>query len=195
MAAGAEENGDYVSMPTAEVGAAAFLADANAGAPPSPFATQIEGAGEQASSAGNSNPVTPPPAIKSAPAQPGNVPKKKSKAPLMIGGLLALLLLLAVAGVGGWFAYQKYYVAPVDEPSPTPSPSATATPSPTPVPVLETDANANSNTDVNGNVSTEPTPFTGEPGTTPKPVKPTPAKTAPKTPAPTKSVDRLKTEQ
>jgi hypothetical protein len=113
----------------------------------------------------------------------------------MIGGLLALLLLLGGVSVGGWFAYQKYYAAPVAESTPTPSPSATGTPSPTPVPVLEPASNGNSNIDVNGNVSTEPTPLTGEPGGTPKPVKPTPVKTAAKTPAPAKSVDRLKTEQ
>lgn len=191
----ADGNGDYVSVPTAEISAPGLLARANTGAPPSPFATQIEGAANAAegASAGDPLPPAPPPAAKTPPAR--NVPpKKSSKAPLIIGGLLGLLLLLAGVGVGGWFAYQKYYVAPVvAEPSPTPSPSATLTP--TPVPVLEADSNGNSNTDINGNVLTEPTPLIGEPGTTPKPVKPTPVKTAPKTPVPTRSADRLKTEQ
>jgi hypothetical protein len=198
MPTASDENGDFVSVPTAEVSAPAFLADANESAPSSPFATQIEGPGAGAEGASTGEPVESVPLtpVKAAPPQTRNLPpKKSSNAPLMIGGLLALLLLLGGVSVGGWFAYQKYYAAPVAESTPTPSPSATGTPSPTPVPVLEPASNGNSNIDVNGNVSTEPTPLTGEPGGTPKPVKPTPVKTAAKTPAPAKSVDRLKTEQ
>lgn len=193
-----EEDREFVSVPTAEIGAAAFSAAANSGDGQSPFATQVD-AGSQGAAAGNSPPDTPPAAVNAAPAQMRSVPpKKSSKAPLVIGGLLGLLLLLGGASVGGWFAYQKYYAAPVVESTPTPTPSASPTPSPSPTvgPGLEANSNMNSNSGVNTNVSTEPTPLPGEPGITPKPgAKGTPARTAPKTPAPVKTVDRLKTEQ
>ena len=183
---GGPSDTDYVSVPTAEIKAAAFLDGPNAVNLPNPFSTQIEGQADAQESRGDT-PVTTPPPTRVTP------PKRSSKAPLMIGGVLALLLLLTIAGVGGWFAYQKYYAAPVVESSPTPTPTATVTPTPTPVPVLEANSNGNSDTDVNSNVSIGPPPVSGEPGTTPKPtVKATPVKTAPKTPA----VDRrLKTEQ
>lgn len=179
--ASAESQG-YVSVPTAEINAAAFLAGSNSGGQADRFATQTGGVAVA---------DAPPAPVHTVPAR-----KSASKAPMIIVGLVAALVLLGAASVGGWFAYQKYYALPVVQSSPTPTPAATPSPTPTPVPVLETNTNGNSNTDVNGNVTTEPTPVSGEPGTTPKPgVKATPAKTAPKTPAPAKTVDRLKTEQ
>lgn len=180
---------DYVSVPTAEINAAAFLAGPNPGDQPNPFSTQPEAHQGNQESPGYTPVIAAPPPAHTTPPK-----KSSSKSALMIGGVLGLLLLLTVAGVGGWFAYQKYYAAPVVEPSPTPTPAVTVTPTPTPVPVMEANSNGNSDTDVNSNVSIGPTPVSGEPGPTPKPtIKATPVKTAPKTPAPADR--RLRTEQ
>ena len=66
-------------------------------------------------------------------------PKKKSKAGIVVGGLVGLLLLVGIAGSGGWFAYTRFYLPSRAgaESSPSPSPQPTA-------PMLA-DANQNQN--------------------------------------------------
>ena len=89
-------------------------------------------------------PVSPPTA-RPVSAVP---PKKKSKAGLVVGGLIGLLLLAGIAGGAGWFAYTRYYLPSRSKASASPSPSTTVLPSPEPsAPVLaETNQNGNSNT-------------------------------------------------
>ncbi|CAN5799259.1 hypothetical protein BH20ACI4_BH20ACI4_01410 [soil metagenome] len=114
-------------------------------APPSPPTQFVQ----DQSNYGNVNQPPPPP------------PKKKSggKGMLIAGGLFALLVLFAGAGLGGWYVY-KNYVA-VDNPPPTPevSPSVEITPEITPEPTLaetKTD-NTNSEIAVTDNTNTDVT--------------------------------------
>lgn len=82
---------------------------------------------------------TPPPVIK----------KKSGGKGLAVGaGLFALLLLLAGAGVGGWYVYNNYIA--VAQPTPTPeiSPSVQMTPELTPEPTLAETNTSNTNTDI-----------------------------------------------
>jgi Protein kinase domain len=195
------EKGNGPEMPpvrqaTTEAAHAAHFGGANAAGQADAFATVTEngpGPGGSAGSPASPNNVNPPPT-------PPPAAKKKSKAPLIIVGLLGALVVFAGLAVGGWFAYQKYYAVPAATPTPAPSPSPTATPSPSPTPGEVLGANtANSNVDAgpdsNSNgINTAVTQ--GEPGVTPKAVKPTPVKTAPaKTPKPAVQNERLKTEQ
>jgi hypothetical protein len=56
--------------------------------------------------------------------------QKKSKAGLVVGGLVGLLVLGAIAAGGGWYVYNNYY-AGAAAPSPTPAPSIQPSPSAT----------------------------------------------------------------
>lgn len=88
---------------------------------------------------------------------------KKSKAGLMIGGLVGLLLLGFIAAGGGWYVYNNYY-AGTPTASPTPAPSVQPSPSPSAEVIAETDSNStlvetetDSNT-VDSDPGTRPTP-------------------------------------
>lgn len=62
---------------------------------------------------------------------PPEVEKKASgKAGVMIGVAAGVFLLLAVAGVGGWFAYSSLSAKSVPSPTPSPTPAMAALPSP-----------------------------------------------------------------
>lgn len=63
---------------------------------------------------------------------PQPAPKKSSKAGLIIGTLAGLFLIMALAGVGGWYAYSNYSASavPVATASPTPTPEVVMQPSP-----------------------------------------------------------------
>jgi serine/threonine protein kinase len=125
---------------SASVPATPFVADetfASSSAPPSdPFATrtaQPDMRQEQVSEVPRPAPV----ALK---------PKKKSKAPLVIGALAGLFILGIVAVGAGWFAYTNYFANAVAEATPTPAPTVEFTP--TPEPTLEAITDANSNTSI-----------------------------------------------
>lgn len=70
-------------------------------------------------------------------------PKKKSKSGMVVGGLVGLLALAAIAGGGGWYAYNNYYLP--SQAQATPTPAATASPAPTESVVAESNSNANTN--------------------------------------------------
>jgi serine/threonine protein kinase len=155
----------------------------DAGVPSSPFA-----AGETFSQPGDdvqdpfatrtAEPEFQQPPIQqpSRPVVAAVAPKKKSKAPLVVGALAALFIFGVVAVAGGWFVYSNYYAAAAVEPSPTPEPTLEI--APTPEPTLEAITNTNSNssiaeTDTNSNTNSnsdittvEPTPVPDEPSET-----------------------------
>jgi hypothetical protein len=114
------------------------------------------------------------------------VQKKKSKAGLVIGGLLGLLVLGGIAAGGGWFAYTNYYLPSQVAASPTPTVEPLISPSPEPSPTLM----ANTNSDDSNTEFTEANTNTAAPANriTPIEIRPTtgpvaknPAKT-PQTP-------------
>ena len=95
-------------------------------------------------------------------------PKKRSKAGLVVGGLIGLVLLGAIAAGAAWFIYNNFIGPGTVAPTPMPTPSASvtpeATPSVTPEPSPTSSAVDNTNTDFGSNVGVEPTP---EPTTEP----------------------------
>jgi len=126
---------------------------------------------------------TPEPEIQQPPIQQPSrpvvavvAPKKKSKAPLVVGALAALFIFGVVAVAGGWFVYSNYYASAAVEATPTPEPTLEI--APTPEPTLEAITNTNSNrsiaeTDTNSNANSnsdittvEPTPSPDEPAET-----------------------------
>lgn len=129
--------------------------------------------------------ATPAPAVAAKTA----APKKRSKAGLVIGGLVGLLLLGAVAAGAAWFIYNNFMGPAGVKPTPSPVASATpaSTPSPTPEPSPTATPESNTNSGSNSGITVSPTP---EPtsGSTPS-TRPTPqvgpAKTPPVGPAKT----------
>lgn len=109
----------------------------------------------------------PPENFNQAPPPVVNNKKSGGKGLAVVAGIFAVLLLLAGASVGGWYAY-KNYVA-VEQPTPTPelSPLIEATPEPTPEPTLAETNTSNSNTDIaeTGNTNSSNT-NTGETNST-----------------------------
>jgi serine/threonine protein kinase len=103
---------------------------------------------------------------------PSSQPKaKKSKAGVVIGGLLGLLVLGGIAIGGGWYFYNNYSAAAVA--SPTPAPSVEASPAPTTEVVTESNTNtdlteSNTATDTTEPQDARPTPqaVTKAPGRT-----------------------------
>lgn len=86
------------------------------------------------------------------------MPKKKSRA-LLIVGVLGVLFILGLGAAGaGWFVYENYYASAAQEPSPSPEPTFEPSPEPTQQSVFSTNSadNTNSSTD-NVNLAT-PTP-------------------------------------
>ena len=77
--------------------------------------------------------------------QPSNQlpPKKSSKAGMIVGGLVGLLILAAIAGGGGWYAYTKYSSSNV---TPSPTPVQGVSPTTSPAVLADADQNSNSNT-------------------------------------------------
>ena len=90
-----------------------------------------------------------------ADVQPKTAPPAKSgKAFAVMGGLVAVLVLVAGAAAAGWYYYNNYYAATVaSEPTPSPEPSIEATPMP--MPVAETTLETNSPTNTNSNTAAE----------------------------------------
>ena len=141
-----------------------------------------------------------------ADVQPKTAPPAKSgRAFAVMGGLLAVLVLVAGTAAAGWYYYNNYYAASVTaEPSPSPEPSIEATPMPMPVAetTLETSAPTNTNSnaalgpDVNSSVQ-ESTPGvparsgTDTPASRPNPLAPRPAANRPAATTP-KSTPRPK---
>ena len=97
------------------------------------------------------------PSQEPAAAAKSAVPKKSSgKAMAVIGGLFAVLILVAGVAGAGWYYYNNYYRATATvEPTPSPSPAPTVEATPVPSPTEEVAAvDTNSNTDANSNNST-----------------------------------------
>lgn len=92
----------------------------------------------------------PPTQLHEQPPQLAQPPKKKSRAGLVVGVLLGLLVLAGIAAGGGWYAYNKYYLPSQVKESPTPTPEIKASPSPQPT---ESVVIANSNSGVNSNAN------------------------------------------
>ena len=120
----------------------------------------------------------------SQPQAAGKPPVKKSRAGLILGGLVALLLIACVAGAGGWYFYKNYYKATKVTPSPSPSPAVVASPSPETEMASDSNINSNSNSEQVSNANTTDT--NSNKGTvassTPAPAKPpqtAPGKTNP----------------
>lgn len=131
----------------------------------------------QAAAAASTNPM-PSPAVQVN--IPKAVPQKKSsKAGLIIGGMIGLLLLLGIAGGAGWYLYSKRSVA---QPKPTPSP---VPPSPSPSPTIaiavesEQNSTSNSNTTVVESNANAETSSQNSSTTSVKPQPPTGIKNAP----------------
>ncbi len=126
-----------------------------------------------------------------ATAESAPAPKKRSKAGLVIGGLIGLLFLGAIAAGAAWFIYNNFMAPANVSPTPSPSPAASATPastpSPTPEPSPTASPESNSNSESNSGITVSPTPepTTGStPATRPTP-QTGPAKTPPVGPAKT----------
>ena len=137
------------------------------------------------------------PASQSAPA---SQTKQRSKAPAIVAGLAALLLLAIGAAGVGWYYYGNRLAANPPAATPTPAASVEITPTPTTQPILETNTNANTNSAIAAeSPSNTGTPVNNQqeitrtetPGATPKPVvqpsvqpsvvRPTPKRTDPST--------------
>jgi len=160
------------------------------------MAAAVAAAGSVATAAAQT-PVPPKTASRQKPA------KSSSKTGLIIGGLIGLLGLAAVAGGGGWYAYKNYYAVAKPTPTPTAAPSVVPSPSATVLAEANKDTNSytiteevdNSNTANNNSnraVVTTQTPGTVAPRSAPPvatkdvPVrtsKPPAAKSTPKTKA------------
>ncbi|HRI04385.1 MAG TPA: protein kinase [Pyrinomonadaceae bacterium] len=107
-------------------------------------------------------------------------PKKKSKSGVLIGGLVGILLLAAIAAGGGWYAYNNYYLP--SQVKATPTPAATASPSPTESVVVDSNSNSNANAEVtqaNSNTSTNTNKVVLTTPTDTRPDTPTASKTPP----------------
>jgi serine/threonine protein kinase len=94
------------------------------------------------------------PAKQAAPAAAPRpaAPAKRSRAGMLIGALLGVLLLFGIAGGGGWYAYNKYY----SKVTPLASPSPIVPVSPSPAPTIETVAD--SSRDVGNTAEVKDTP-------------------------------------
>ena len=139
----------------------------------------------------SSDPSSATPAVPRTQPQPG---QKKSKAGMIIGIVVGLLLLAVIGGGAVWLLVKRSNAGVI--PLPTPTPAVTASPVSTPVVALNQSPNTNansvaagqSNTDVgnsNSTVSTASTPTS--------PTKPTPPVTAKETPAKTTQTPSAKT--
>ena len=110
--------------------------------PPTPYNS------ESGSEFGNGS--VPEPGIESATPVPVNAasgPSSKSsgRMSMVFGGLVALIVLGALAGGGGWFVYSNYYAdTTAIDPAPSPEPTLVATPSPEPTIAAIVEANSNS---------------------------------------------------
>jgi serine/threonine protein kinase len=114
--------------------------------------------------------------------------KSRSKAGLLVGGMLGLLVVGALAAGGGWYAYKNYRSGQAPKPQPTipaqtPEPIRALEPAaniavPPSVPDANSAADNNlgaSNTDIPsapGSVASKPTSGRARPGTPPGPGKP-----------------------
>ncbi|MEQ1642865.1 MAG: protein kinase [Pyrinomonadaceae bacterium] len=172
--------------------------------------TQLSGKGAKgaADPTPSQTPVKPPisertpvsPSVNAATPQPKtaehSIPtktKSSSKVGMVVGGLLAMLLLVGVAAGGVWYLYLRQEATTVATPSPTPTAQPVATTAPV---VVETDTNSNSNansslpdaSNTNGSEVNNTTPTTSNPGARQTPVPTTPRSQAPPktttTPAP-----------
>jgi len=115
-------------------------------------------------------------------------PKAKSKAGLIIGLLVGLLILGGLPIINKRNAYNKFYAAAQVE-SPTPAPS----PSPSPSATVMAETNQNTNTDTNSNVATVDDSNTDDSNSdVTTPAKPTPQITTKNTPAKTTQIPTAK---
>ncbi|MEO8042175.1 MAG: serine/threonine-protein kinase [Acidobacteriota bacterium] len=139
-----------------------------------------------------------PPVEQKKPVAPA---KSSGKAFAVIGGLLAVLVLLLGAAGAGWYYYANFYAATVVvEPTPSPEPTVEATPIPAPTQeavFVDTNTNTDSNSSSSSNTKSElntnsivpetptrtdiDTPTSRGSQTVPKPVSSRPTTTAPKT--------------
>jgi hypothetical protein len=140
------------------------------------------------------------PPVPNVTAEPKKAAPKKSsgKALAVIGGLVAVLVLVAGAAGAGWYFYNNYLGATaVVEPTPSPQPAVEATPMPSPTAeaVVETNSNTNTNpatiaesnlnSNANGSSSDLPTRTEAQiPAPRTNPAAPRTATTRPTTTAP-----------
>ena len=141
-------------------------------------------------------PIVPPPTPQANAAE-HSVPTKtrsSSKVGFIVGGLIGLLVLAAIAGGGVW-----YYLRQNASPASTATPTPTAQPSPSATVAVVSDTNVNGNANTNTNSSTpeasntnvpdtsdEPTANPGQPRSTPPPT------TRPQQPAKTPTAPTVK---
>jgi serine/threonine protein kinase len=124
-------------------------------------------------------------------------PQRKSKAGLVAGMLVGLLIILGLAGGGGWYAYNNYYLpAQVQaSPTPTPAPPVSASPTPSPAVMAEASPTPGANTNAADEVTTTaPTSLPSNRTTSPS-TRPTPgavSQNPPKAPAAPKAAPKPK---
>jgi len=146
---------------------------AEAGPATAPEPAVVETAPVVAAPSMSPRPASPPtPMTRAAAASAGAAPRK-SKAGLIVGVLIGLLVLAGIAGGGGWYAYTRYYAKAVPIASPTPLAPA----SPSPEPTIETVADSSLDIDANTAETSEPVPAEPAPGKQPVAGKNPPAKT------------------
>ena len=140
------------------------------------------------------------PVAAAPPAQKAAAPKKSSgKAFAIVGGLVAVLILVAGVAGAGWYFYNNYYGATAavePTPSPSPAPTVEATPAPSPTEAFaaaDTNSYTNSNsssvsevtTPANQSVSESPSRTDAQiPAPRPNAAAPKPASSRPATAAP-----------
>jgi len=156
-----QANVDFApSVPATPFGADDTFASSTA-VPSDPFATRT------------AQPETQQEAVREIP-RPAPVvmkPKKKSKAPLVVGALAAVFILGMIAIGAGWFAYTNYYANAAAEATPTPEPTVEFTPTPEPTLEVVSDTNANTLTaESNSNSTLEANSNTDIPRVEPTPI-------------------------
>lgn len=155
-------------------------------------------ASQAAAATAGANPLPTPPVQVNIPKAAS--PKKSSKAGLIIGLLVGLLLLAGIAGAGGWYIYTRRNAAVQPKATPSPVP-ASPSPSPTPEMAVETNQNttsssntaAEANTAANNSTQTTSLPDTVKPqapGTKNTPGRTTQQPAAKSTPKPKGRDDR-----
>ena len=135
----------------------------------------------------SAKPLAPP--QRTAAAAAGAAPPKRSRAGMIVGVLIGLLVLAGIAGGGGWYAYSKYYAKAAPKASPTPIAQMSPSPQPTAETLADSSRDAETNTD-------GPKESTSVPTSEPGPAKPSAGKnpTAKTTQAPTTAKPTPKTK-